>query len=35
MLIFRCTLSGEFLALYEAGVMTAQELDFIRAAAFD
>ncbi|MEW6435692.1 MAG: adenosine deaminase [Pseudomonadota bacterium] len=34
-LIFGCTLSGEFLALHEAGVMTAQELDFVRAAAFD
>jgi adenosine deaminase len=34
-LIFGCTLSGEFQALYEAGVMTAQELDSIRAAAFD
>jgi len=34
-LIFGCTLSGEFLALHEAGVMTARELDFIRAAAFD
>jgi adenosine deaminase len=34
-LIFGCTLSGEFLALYEAGVMTARELDFIRATAFD
>ncbi len=29
-LIFGCTLSGEFLALYEAGVMTAAELDGIR-----
>jgi adenosine deaminase len=29
-LIFGCTLSGEFLALYEAGVMTAAELDAIR-----
>ena len=34
-LIFDCTLSGEFLALYEAGVTTAQELEFIRAAARD
>ena len=34
-LIFGCTLSGEFLALYEAGVMTAQELDSIRVAAFE
>jgi adenosine deaminase len=34
-LIFGCTLSGEFLALHDAGVMTARELDFIRAAAFD
>jgi adenosine deaminase len=33
-LIFGCTLSGEFLALYEAGVMTAEELDLIRASAF-
>jgi len=32
-LIFGCTLSGEFLALYRAGVMTAQELDVIRLAA--
>ncbi len=32
-LIFGCTLSSEFLALYEAGVMTAQELDDIRVAA--
>jgi adenosine deaminase len=32
-LIFGCTLSGEFLALYEAGVMTAEELDAIRVAA--
>ena len=29
-LIFGCTLSGEFLALYEAGVMTAAELDAVR-----
>ncbi len=29
-LIFGCTLSGEFLALYQAGVMTAAELDAIR-----
>jgi adenosine deaminase len=34
-LIFGCTLSGEFLALYRAGVMTAKELDAIRLAAFD
>lgn len=34
-LIFGCTLSGEFLALYEAGVMTAQELDLIRVFAYD
>lgn len=34
-LIFGCTLSSEFVALYRAGVMTAQELDFIRLAAFD
>lgn len=33
-LIFGCTLSGEFLALYRAGVMTAAELAAIRAAAF-
>jgi adenosine deaminase len=32
-LIFGCTLSGEFLALYEAGLMTAQELEFIRLGA--
>ncbi len=32
-LIFGCTLSGEFLALYQAGVMTAGELDAIRLAA--
>ena len=32
-LIFGCTLSGEFLALYEAGVMTAEELDMIRLTA--
>jgi adenosine deaminase len=29
-LIFGCTLSGEFLALFDAGVMTAAELDAIR-----
>lgn len=29
-LIFGCALSGEFLALYQAGVMTAAELDAIR-----
>jgi adenosine deaminase len=34
-LIFGCTLSGEFLALYQAGVMTAQELDVIRVAALE
>jgi adenosine deaminase len=34
-LIFGCTLSSEFLALYQAGVMTAVELDTIRLAAFD
>jgi adenosine deaminase len=34
-LIFGCTLSGEFLALHEAGVMTANELDLIRLAALD
>jgi adenosine deaminase len=34
-LIFGCTLSGEFLALYQAGVMTAAELDLIRAAALE
>ena len=34
-LIFGCTLSSEFLSLYAAGVMTAQELDLIRRAAFD
>jgi len=34
-LIFGCTLSSEFFALYRAGAMTAQELDFIRKAAFD
>jgi adenosine deaminase len=34
-LIFGCTLSGEFLSLYRAGVMTAQELDLIRSAALD
>jgi adenosine deaminase len=32
-LIFGCTLSGEFLALHEAGVMTAAELDAIRLEA--
>jgi adenosine deaminase len=32
-LIFGCTLSGEFLGLYQAGLMTAQELDIIRLAA--
>ena len=32
-LIFGCTLSGEFLALHEAGVMTAEELDVIRLTA--
>jgi adenosine deaminase len=32
-LIFGCTLSSEFSALYEAGVMTAHELDAIRLAA--
>jgi adenosine deaminase len=34
-LIFGSTLSDEFLALHEAGVMTARELDSIRLAAFD
>jgi adenosine deaminase len=34
-LIFGCTLSGEFLTLYQAGVMTALELDLIRVAALD
>jgi adenosine deaminase len=34
-LIFGCTLSGEFLALYEAGVMTAAELDAIRLEALN
>ena len=34
-LIFGCTLSGEFLSLYQAGVMTAQELDVVRLAAFE
>jgi adenosine deaminase len=34
-LIFGCTLSDEFVALFEAGVLTAQELDFLRGAAFD
>jgi adenosine deaminase len=34
-LIFGCTLSSEFMALYEAGVMTAEELDHIRLAALD
>ncbi len=34
-LIFGCTLSDEFLALFEAGVLTAREPDFIRTAAFD
>jgi adenosine deaminase len=29
-LIFGCTVSGEFMALHEAGVMTAAELDAIR-----
>ncbi|HXV00992.1 MAG TPA: hypothetical protein VG166_10885 [Caulobacteraceae bacterium] len=29
-LIFGCTLSGEFLALFDAGVMTAAELDVVR-----
>ena len=32
-LIFGCTLSGEFLALHEAGVLTAAELDAIRLEA--
>jgi len=32
-LIFGCTLSSEFMALYESGVMTAVELDLIRLAA--
>ena len=34
-LIFGCTLSEEFLALCEAGVMTAAELDAIRLEAFN
>jgi adenosine deaminase len=34
-LIFGCTLSGEFLALFEAGLMTAEELELIRVAAFE
>jgi adenosine deaminase len=34
-LIFGCTLSEEFLALYQSGVMTAQQLDAIRLAALD
>jgi adenosine deaminase len=34
-LLFGCTLSEEFLALFEAGVLTARELDLIRTAAFD
>jgi adenosine deaminase len=34
-LIFGCTLSSEFLALYEAGAMTAQELDVIRRRALE
>lgn len=34
-LIFGCTLSGEFLARYEAGAMTAQELDVIRRRALE
>lgn len=32
-LIFGCSLSGEFLALFEAGLFTAAELDAIRRAA--
>jgi adenosine deaminase len=32
-LVFGCTLSSEFMVLYEAGVMTAQELDLIRLSA--
>jgi adenosine deaminase len=32
-LIFGCTLSSEFLGLYQAGLMTANELDAIRLAA--
>jgi adenosine deaminase len=34
-LIFGATLSEEFLGLYQAGVMTAWELDIIRASAFE
>jgi adenosine deaminase len=34
-LIFGCTLSGEFLALYQTGLMTAPELDAIRLSALD
>jgi adenosine deaminase len=32
-LIFGCSLSSEFMALYEAGVMTAEELDLMRLSA--
>ena len=32
-LIFGCTLSEEFLGLYDAGLMTAAELDAIRLEA--
>ncbi len=32
-LIFGCTLSGEFLAVFDAGVMTAAELDVVRLEA--
>jgi len=34
-LIFGCTLSGEFLSVHEAGLMTASELDLIRLAALE
>ena len=34
-LIFGCTLSSEFMALHEAGLMTAEELDLIRLAALE
>ncbi len=34
-LIFGCTLSGEYLALHEAGVLTAPELDLIRMTALE
>ena len=34
-LIFGCTLSSEFMALHEAGVLTAPELDHIRMAGLE